>query len=142
MKIQPEIKFHECSRTPWVENYINERLDKLDRLAGGEITSASATISGDQHSHRKGNLYSVKAEIHVPPNHILVANKGREVRDMQMELRPLIKQAFEALEAQLSETMEKRRNDVKAHSKRDGGPPLSDATAAPEEELPEEEPPE
>ena len=129
MKIAPEIKFHECSRSQWIEDYINERLQKLDRFSDGEITSASVTVSGDQLSKTKGNLYSVKAEVHLPPNHALVVTKEREIRDLQNELRPLIKQAFEALERQLQETIEKRRYDVKAH------------VARPEVPLPDELPP-
>ena len=129
MKIEPEIRFHECSRSQWIEDYINERLQKLDRYADGDITSASVTISGDQLSKHKGNLYSVKAEVHLPPNHVLVATKEREIRDLQNELRPLIKQTFEALDRQLQEAVEKRRYDVKAH------------IARPEVKLPEEEPP-
>ena len=121
MKITPEIKFHECDRSAWVEAYITERLEHLDKISGGDITSASITVSGDHLSQRKGNVYSVKAEVHLPPNQVLVVTKDREIRDMRSELRPLIKQTFEALERQVTETIAKRRNEVKAHTAgRDG----------------------
>lgn len=113
MQIPPEIKFHECDRSAWVEDYIRERLTKLDRIADGGITSAIVTVSAEQLGKTKGNLYGVMINVRVPPNHDLVANKERTIHDMQMELRPLIKQAFEAIERQLKETLAKRRYDTK-----------------------------
>ena len=113
MQIPPEIKFHECDRSVWVEDYIRERLQKLDRIADGDITSATVTVSGEHLAKTKGNSYGVMANIHLPPNHELVANKERVIHDMQIELRPLIKQTFEALERQLKEALDKRRRDTK-----------------------------
>ncbi|MFO7189885.1 MAG: HPF/RaiA family ribosome-associated protein [Pseudomonadota bacterium] len=113
MKIPPEIKFHECDRSTWVEDYIRERLQKLDRIADGDITSAVVTVSGEHLAKTKGNVYGVMVNIHVPPNHELVVNKSRPIHDMHMEMRPLVKQAFEAMERQLKETLAKRRYDTK-----------------------------
>ena len=33
MQIHPEIKFHGVGRSPWVETYIDERVQRLERFA-------------------------------------------------------------------------------------------------------------
>lgn len=114
MQIPPEIKFHECDRSAWVEDYIHERLQKLDRIADGGLTSAVVTVSGEQLAKTKGNVYGVMINVRLPPNHDLVASKTREIGDIRMELRPLVKQTFEAIERQLKDTLAKRRYDTKA----------------------------
>ena len=114
MNVPPEIIFHDMDRSQWVEEYIQERLAHLDKLADN-ITSARVILTREQGSHHKGNLYRVTLEVRLPPHHDLAAKKERNVGDMQQELRPLIKSTFEAVESQLRETGEKRRRDVKNH---------------------------
>ena len=115
MNVPPEIIFHDMDRSQWVEDYIQERLQHLDRIADN-ITSARVILTRAQGSHQKGNLYHVTAEVRLPPHHDLAATKERSVGDMQTELRPLIKSAFEALESQVREAVDKRRHDVKTHA--------------------------
>lgn len=112
MNIPPEIVFHEMARTQWVEDYISERLQRLHRFADG-ITRAHVTMTRAQSSRHKGNVYGVLIDVRLPPNRELAVKKERVVGDMHMQLRPLIKAAFEAIERQLKQTAEKRRYDVK-----------------------------
>jgi ribosome-associated translation inhibitor RaiA len=114
MNVPPEIVFHDMDRSQWVEDYILERLGHMEKLADN-ITSARVILTRDQGSHHKGNLYRVTVDVRLPPHHELAARKERNVGDMHEELRPLIKSAFDALESQLRETVEKRRRDVKTH---------------------------
>ena len=100
MQVTPEIKFKDVSRTPWVEDYIGERLQHLERLAH-TITSCHVTLSQEQASHHKGNLYSVMVEVRMPPNQDLAARKERVIGDMQAELPALINGAFGAIERQV-----------------------------------------
>jgi len=118
MKISPKIIFHDMDRSDWVEDYIRERLQKLDHIADG-LTSAEVILTRAHGSHHKGNVYTVMVELRLPPNHELAAKKERAVGDMQMQLRPLIKSTFEAVERQVKAAIERRRNDVKKH---DGEP--------------------
>jgi len=131
MNITPEIIFHGCDRSMWVEQYIDERLQWLDKHAGGDISSASVRVGCDQSSKSKANLYSVKVEVRIAPAITLVATKEREIQDMQTELRALIRQAFEAVNSQLDAAVEKRRNDVKSHSLARTVPPPPPEESAP-----------
>ena len=118
MQTAPELVFHDVNRSAWVENYILERVQRLDRFAEG-ITSCRVSLTRDQASHHKGNRYSVMVEVRTPPNHDLAARKGKVIRDMQAQLPALINHAFGAIERQLKKTASLRRGEDKRH---DGQP--------------------
>ena len=113
MQTAPEIIFHDVDRSAWVENYILERLQRLDKFAEG-ITSCRVSLTQDQASHQKGNRYSVLVEVRTPPNHDLAARKAKVIRDMQTQLPALINLAFGAIERQLKKTAALRRGEVKS----------------------------
>jgi cold shock CspA family protein/ribosome-associated translation inhibitor RaiA len=114
MQVTPQVIFHDVPHTGWVEDYVGERLRKLDRCAGG-ITSCRVKLSREQGSHHKGNRYSVMVEVRVPPQHDLAAKKQLDIRNMTVQLPALIRQTFGALERQLKKTASLRRGDAKLH---------------------------
>ena len=114
MQTAPEIIFHDVDRSAWVETYILERVQRLDRFADG-ITSCRVTLAQEQASHHKGNRYSVMVEARTPPNHDLAAKKGKVIHDMSQQLPALINLAFGAVERQLKKTAQLRRGEVKLH---------------------------
>ena len=116
--IAPEIIFHDVDRSQWVEDYVTERLQKLERFAQG-ITRCRVTLSQEASKHNKGNRYGVMVEVHVPPQHDLAVKKQKEIRDMLTQLPALINLAFGALERQLKKMAALRRGDEKTH---DGQP--------------------
>ena len=61
MQTAPELIFHDVDRSAWVESYILERVQRLERFADG-ITSCRVTLTQEQASHHKGNRYSVMVE--------------------------------------------------------------------------------
>ena len=107
MQTAPEVIFHDVDRSAWVENYILERLQRLDKFAQG-ITSCRVSLAQEQASHHKGNRYSVMVEVRLPPNHDLAAKKAKIVRDMPTQLPALINHAFGAVERQLKRVAELR----------------------------------
>lgn len=115
MQVTPEVKFHDVDRSKWVEDYIAERVQRLERFADG-ITSCHVTLTQEQASHAKGNKYSVMVEVRLPPNHDLAVRKTKDIRDMPAQLPALINLAFGAIERQLKKTAELRRNEAKAHA--------------------------
>jgi len=115
MQINPEIKFHDVERSPWVETYIGSRVQRLERFAEG-ITSCHVTLTQEQASHAKGNRYSVMVEVRLPPNHDLAVRKMKDIRDMPAQLPALINLAFGAIERQLKKASALRRNEDKRHA--------------------------
>ena len=112
MQTTPEIIFHDVERSAWIEDYILERVQKLDRFAEG-ITSCRVSLAKEQGSHHKGNRYSLMVEVRTPPNHDLAAKKAKIVREPAAQLPALINLGFGAIERQLKKTAELRRGDVK-----------------------------
>lgn len=121
MQTAPEVIFHDVDRSAWVENYILERLQRLDKFAEG-ITSCRVSLAQEQASHHKGNRYSVMVEVRLPPNHDLAAKKAKIVRDMPTQLPALINLAFGAVERQLKRTAALRRGEVKNQHNAGNGP--------------------
>src|SRR5438477_3081991 len=118
MQVAPEVTFKGVDRSAWVENYVAERLQHLEKFAQ-DITSCHVTLSREQSSHRKGNRYSVMVQVHVPRQHDLAVRKQKQIRDMQTQLPAIINEAFGAIETQLKRTVARRRREEKAH---DGQP--------------------
>lgn len=115
MQVTPQVTFHDVPHTDWVVGYVGERLQRLDRYAGG-ITFCHVKLTREQSSHHKGNCYSVMVEVRVPPQHDLAAKKQLEIRDMNAQLPALINQAFGAVERQLKKTASRRRGEEKTHA--------------------------
>jgi cold shock CspA family protein len=114
MQIPPEVIFHDVDRSAWVETYVLERVQRLERFADG-ITSCRVSLTQEQASHQTGNRYSVMVEVRMPPGHDLAAKKAKMIRDMPTQLPALINLAFGAIERQLKKTSELRRGEVKGH---------------------------
>ncbi|HEU5178972.1 MAG TPA: HPF/RaiA family ribosome-associated protein, partial [Burkholderiales bacterium] len=115
MQTTPELIFHDVDRSAWVETYILERVQRLERFADG-ITSCRVTLTQEQASHHKGNRYSVLVETRMPPNQDLAARKGKVIHDMPQQLPALINLAFGAIERQLKKAAELRRGETKTHA--------------------------
>ena len=112
MQIAPEIIFHDVDRSEWVQSYIAERVQRLDRFAEG-ITRCRVTLTQEAAAHNKGNRYSVMIEVRLPPNHDLAAKKQKIIREMHTQLPALINLAFGAIETQVKRTAQLRRGEVK-----------------------------
>lgn len=111
MQVAPEVIFKHLDRSPWVEEYVAERLEHLEKFSP-DITRCHVTLSREQGSHRKGNRYSVMVEVRLPPQHDLAVKKQKQIRDMQTQLPAVINEAFGAIERQLKKTVELRRAGV------------------------------
>jgi len=107
MQAAPELIFHDIDRSAWVEDYILERVQRLDRFAEG-ITTCRVSLAQEQASHNKGNRYSVLVEVRLPPNHDLAAKKGKIIGNLQAQLPALINLAFGAIERQLKKASQLR----------------------------------
>src|ERR671929_119638 len=114
MQVAPEVIFKGIDRSAWVENYVAERLEHLEKFSR-DITRCHVTLSREQSSHRKGNRYSVMVEVRMPKQHDLAVKKQKQIRDMQTQLPAVINEAFGAIEKQLKKTVALRRHDEKVH---------------------------
>ncbi len=114
MQVAPEVIFKGVDRSAWVENYVAERVEHLEKFSR-EITRCRGTLTREQSSHRKGNRYSVMVEVRMPKQHDLAVRKQKQIRDMDTQLPAIINEAFGAIETQLKRTVARRRHDEKLH---------------------------
>lgn len=114
MQVPLEVTFDGISHSQWVEDYIRERADRLDRMCDN-LTSCRVVVERAQHHHHTGNPFRARVEVTLPPKKELVADKEGTVGDPHVQLRPVIRKAFEAVEKQVQKQTAKRSGDVKQH---------------------------
>jgi ribosomal subunit interface protein len=109
MQVAPEVIFKDVDRSPWVEEFVGERVGHLEKFSQ-DITSCHVTLSRES-SHRTGNQYCVMVEVRLPGHKDLAVKKKKEIVDMQTQLPAVINAAFGAIEKQLKKTQALRRHD-------------------------------
>lgn len=114
MQVPLEVTYNHVDRSDWIDDYIKERVGKLERMCDGLI-ACRVVIEREQHSKTTGNLYRARVEVTFPPKKDLVGDKHGAVEDMHVQLRPIMRKAFEAVEKQIKKETERRRGDVKRH---------------------------
>jgi ribosomal subunit interface protein len=113
MQVAPEVIFKDVDRSPWVEDYVVERLAHLEKFSQ-DITRCHVTLTREQSSQRKGNRYSVMVEVRLP-GHDLAVKKQKEIHEMHTQLPAVINEAFGAIERQVKKTVALRRGEAKVH---------------------------
>jgi ribosomal subunit interface protein len=109
-----EISFHNCDPSPAVEQAIQERVDKLERLYD-RLVGCRVAIEVLHKQHRTGNVYDVHVELMVPGEDLVVSRKPNKAKERYAhpDVYTSIRDAFEAAERQLIEYKEQLRGDVK-----------------------------
>lgn len=113
MQVEPEITFHGIQHSEYNDDYIQERIQRLERLTD-DIIACRVVCEKPHRHHQKGNPYHVRVELTLPKHRDLVAKKEAG-QQRPVELRTVIKEAFEAVEKQVKEVTARQRNQVKAH---------------------------
>ncbi len=108
-----EIRYHGLSSSAALNLEIEEYVADLERICRN-VVSARVTIEMTTHRHRKGNPFRVTIDVHVPGAQLVVSRapiEGRELSDPYVALR----YAFDAMQGEVHEYVEKRRREVKHH---------------------------
>jgi len=113
MQVAPEITFHGIEHSDYNADYIQERIQRLEHLTD-DIIACRVTVERPHRNHRQGNAYHVRVELTLPKHRDLIAKKEAGQR-RAVELRTVIKEAFEAVEKQVKEVSARQRNQVKVH---------------------------
>jgi len=117
-----ELSFRNLERSEFIEKNVIERCKRLELLSD-EITHFHVVLSAPHQHQRKGNHFEVHVCLKVPGTELAVAhNTGGS--DAHEDFYVALRDAFNAIERKLTRWKEKRRRDVKAHS-RPSAPELS-----------------
>ena len=113
MQIPLQIIFRHMDSSDAVEAKIRERAEKLERFAEN-ITRCRVIVEAPHKHHHRGQLYSVKIEITLPREEIIVSrhpDQNHSHEDIYVALRD----AFNAARRQLEDYVRLRHNKVKLH---------------------------
>jgi ribosomal subunit interface protein len=111
MQVPAEITFNGLSVSEYNEDYIRERIQRLEQFTDDIIACRVAVER--PHAHRQtGNPFRVRVELTLPKRKELVVDKERNV-EPHVELSTVIRSAFDTLERQLNKATERRRGHVK-----------------------------
>ena len=114
MQVPVEITFKDIEKTPDLEDFINIRIAKLEKICSYMI-SCRVTVERPQKHPDTGNPYRVRIDIKVPPAHEIVAKHTASQPDMHDPLSVIINKTFQAAERQLRELTKKQHGLIKTH---------------------------
>src|SRR5512146_2551825 len=114
MQIPLEIKFQDVDRSEWSEAFIARQAERLEHYAD-YIISCRVTVSQPHRHQHSGRPWRVRAEVTVPPGHVLDAVAEPPEVPTTVELRTVIRDAFKAMEKQLLRLKQIQHGEVKTH---------------------------
>ena len=116
MQTPVEIRFHNLTPSPAVEDAVRERADKLEKFIH-DIVSCRVTIEAAHKRHRHGNLFSVRIDVRFSGGEA-VASHGGSDNHAHEDVYVAVRDAFDAVRRQLEDRVRIRRGDVKPHAQR------------------------
>lgn len=114
-----QIKFRGIGHSDAIERRIRLKVAELERFCS-RITSCQVTVDELHKHHRKGNLFSVRVDLHLPDKEIVVGRE-RHLHQAHQDMYVAIRDAFDAAVRQLEIYAQKHRGDVKRHDVPDHG---------------------
>lgn len=116
METELEIAFHHMEPSPYVEERVRTRVDRLEKRFG-RLTCCRVVVDAPHQRHDKGNHYSVRIEAHVPS---AVFSVDREPGDVNAheDVYVAIRDAFDAMERKVRRWKETHSGRPEAHAER------------------------
>ena len=114
MEVPLELTFRNMEKDIEIEQYIIEKLDKLDSVFDNLI-GCSAIVEKPQKHQREGNPYRFRLMITIPGDTEIVVTREPMDSPMHAPLNSVVKDAFDVAKRQLIELKERKRYDVKEH---------------------------
>ena len=102
MQVPLEISYKDVDKSEWIEKFIQEKVDKLQRLAR-EMISCRVAVEKDHQRRHGENPFYVRVETSLPGKKRL-ATASEDLKagdDSSTDLQNAIREAFEAMERRL-----------------------------------------
>lgn len=115
MAIPVEVSYRHLEPSDFIDEKVALRLKQLESLSN-EINRAHVVLSSPHHHKHKGNHYEVHITLFVPGSE-LVVNQNTGASEAHEDFYVALRDAFDAMERQLTRWKDKRSLDVKAHSR-------------------------
>ena len=92
---------------------MREKIHALERYYSN-IIHCNVILEALHHHHKKGNIYNVKIELHVPEKEIVVSSM-RNDKHAHEDIYIAIRDAFNSATRRLEDYVRVRRGDIKSH---------------------------
>ena len=117
MQVPLEVSYKNVTKTEFIENTLNQQVEKLQRFAP-DIISCRVALNKSSKPHSPGDRFSLRVEVSLPGKKRLTTSSDPVfVREEDPnEVRTIIRNTFGAMEKRLKKTESKKRRDVKTHS--------------------------
>ena len=102
MQVPMEISYKDVDKSEWIEDFIQERVNKLQRFAR-DLISCRVAVEKDHKRRHGGNPFYVRVETSLPgKKRLATASEPLEAReDRKTELQNAIRDAFDSMEKRL-----------------------------------------
>lgn len=114
MRVPLELTFRGMSSDEDIKELINEKTEKLDRIAD-HLISCRVAVEVKQKHPQTGNPYRVRVNLRLPPNKELVVDSGETDGDIHDDLATVVRDVFETATRRLKKIIDKQQNVVKEH---------------------------
>ena len=113
MKTPLQIAFHNLPHSKVIESAIQEAADRLEDTHD-RITSCRVIVDQPHRHHKEGNLFQVRIDLKMPGAELVV--KREHAGSLAYgDLSLVIQDAFEEMQGQIEEFVNRRRGFVKTH---------------------------
>lgn len=129
MQIKPSITFHDMPAIPGLEADVLEHVQKLEHFFDG-IIACHVVVSGP-HRHHKGGLYSVRIDLTVPGETIVI-DRDPGLDQAHQDAHVAVRDAFQAARRKLQDYVRRMRGFVKHHEEPSAAPKAAKSALPPE----------
>ncbi|MEO1292898.1 MAG: HPF/RaiA family ribosome-associated protein [Pseudomonadota bacterium] len=114
MQTQAEIAYHHMDPQPHVAARVDERIERLETHFG-RLVSCRVTVDAPHQRHKTGNAYIVRLEARTPTGVFVVDHQPGD-RNAHTDVLVALRDAFDALERQLSKWKETHSGRPATHT--------------------------
>ena len=119
MQTEPQVSFDDIPVDEEVRAAALEHIDKLEEFCD-RITGCHVVVAQPHRHHREGRLYSVRVDVRVPGNAIVV-NRDHHLDHAHEDVHVALRDSFAAVRRRLEDHVRRMRGGVKSHASRAEG---------------------
>ena len=136
MKLPVQVVFRDMPSSPWLQDLIERRVEKLEQFAP-DLMSCHVAIETTGNHHRQGHIYQVRIDLRLTGEELFAGDHHGD-EDVAIAVRD----AFDAISRRLEAHVQRRRDEVRrvrrGRGSREGvmsAEPDLDAAQAPVDDL-------
>lgn len=114
MEVPLQISFPNVDKPAGADELIRQQVERLEEVCD-HITSCRVTVERPHKHKDSGHPFRIRLDIHVPPQHEIVATNHPNVEKMHDPFDVALRKAFDKARRQLKDLVEKQRREVKKH---------------------------